>query len=170
MALTRINNNSLANVTSAGIPVRSGSVLQTLSSTKIDIQSITSTSYVDVTDLSVAITPTSADSKFLIMLDGWGHSDPSSFFLLNIVRDSTVIAQPDQTVTYYATMIPYDYNDSGYGITSISSNFLDSPATTDEITYKIQAKTLGGTASINTRPSPQNGQTISTLTVMEIAG
>ena len=47
MALTRVNNQALTNVTSAGLPT--GSVLQAKTATKTDTQSTTSNSFTDIT-------------------------------------------------------------------------------------------------------------------------
>ena len=43
-----------------------GNILQVVSTTKTDTFSTTSTSYVDITGLSVSITPTSTSSKIFI--------------------------------------------------------------------------------------------------------
>ena len=67
MGLTRINNQALTDVTSAGLPTKSGSVIQVkhaLSTTQMN--AFTSDTWVDATGFSVTITPTSASSKFYI--------------------------------------------------------------------------------------------------------
>ena len=45
-----------------------GKILQVISSNKITVQSTTSTSYVDVTDMAATITPSASTSKVLILM------------------------------------------------------------------------------------------------------
>ena len=148
-----------------------GHVIQVVSAIKDDKQTVTSTSFVDVTGLSVSITPTSTSSKILVLFNGYGGHDNTNYFLWNIVKDSTAIAQPAGSNPYPATMNSYtgDSVSSGYAIQSVNMNFLDSPSTTSATTYKIQVRTTGGTATVNGRPSNTNGATVSNITVMEIA-
>ena len=147
-----------------------GHVIQAVSSYTGVKTTVTSTTFVDVTDLSVTITPTSSTSKILILFNGHGGHDNTNYFLWNIVRNSTSIAQPAGG-NYAATMNAYtgDNVSNGFAIQSVGMNFLDSPATTSATTYKIQVATTGNTAILNGRPGNANGQTISSLTVMEIA-
>jgi len=144
-----------------------GTVLQVVSTTKTNVFSSTSTSFVDITGLSVTITPTSTSSTILILVTSnfacSAAGTPQSF---NLVRNSTNIAQPSTTPTFNGTVTPYlnlFENSLGWSI-----NFLDSPATTSATTYKIQGKTAGGTFYVNGRGSADFAS-ISTITVMEIA-
>ena len=66
MALTKLNNQSLAAVTSAGIPIRSGTVLQVVSETSAATVNTSSASFV-TTGLTATITPSSSSSKILIL-------------------------------------------------------------------------------------------------------
>ena len=70
-----VGNTVIANVNSSGIffesgkkAIYTGAVLQVVSATKTDTFSMSSSDYVDVTGLSVSITPTSATNKVLIMV------------------------------------------------------------------------------------------------------
>ena len=148
-----------------------GHVIQVVSAIKDDKQTVTSTSFVDVTGLSVSITPTSTSSKILVLFNGHGGHDNTNYFLWNIVRGSTAIAQPAGSNLYPATANSYvgDGVSSSTNFQNLGMNFLDSPATTSATTYKIQVRTTGGTAIVNGRPSNTNGSAVSTITVMEIA-
>ena len=64
MALTRLNNQALTGITSAGLP--SGCVIAAEYARKTDHQTFTSTSFADVTGLTVTMTPASTGSKFLV--------------------------------------------------------------------------------------------------------
>jgi len=148
-----------------------GHVIQVVSAIKTDKQTVTSTSFLDVTGLSVSITPTSSTSKVLVLFNGHGGHDNTNYFLWNIVRDSTTLAQPAGSPSYPATANSYvgDSVASGSAFQNLGMTFLDSPSTTSATTYKIQVRTTGGTAIVNGRPSNTNGAAVSTITVMEIA-
>jgi hypothetical protein len=152
-----------------------GKVLQVVSTTKTDVFTTTSTSYVDVTGYSVTITPSSASSKILIMYDININSDPATHDgRAQLIRDSTAIKIGDASgsqprVTIQKVSANY-YND----LTGQAGTFLDSPATTSAVTYKIQIQKFGGVGgdfiSVNrtelddtTRP-----RGACTITVMEI--
>jgi len=165
-----ITSAKLAGLTDSDMPA--GSVLQVVSAIKDDKQTVTSTSFLDVTDLSVSITPSSTSNKVLVLFNGHGGHDNTNYFLWNIVRGSTTIAQPDGSPNYPATANAFvgDSVASGSAFMNIGMVFLDSPATTSATTYKIQVRTTGGTAIVNGRPANTNGAAVSTITVMEIAG
>jgi hypothetical protein len=148
-----------------------GHVIQVVSATKTDKQTVTSTSFLDVTGLSVSITPTSSTSKVLVLFNGHGGHDNGNYFLWNIVRDSTTLAQPAGSPAYPATANAYvgDNIASGSAFQNLGMTFLDSPSKTSATTYKIQVRTTGGTAIVNGRPANTNGAAVSTITVMEIA-
>ena len=149
-----------------------GSVLQVVSTTKTDAFSTTSTSYVDITGLSVSITPTSNTSKILVILSisgseqsGWGYQ---------LLRGSTAICIGDSgggsRKQASGGMSVRDTN----GINNGSVNFLDSPATTSSTTYKVQMYVPSSTGYVNRTygdvDASYTARTASTITVMEIAG
>ena len=149
-----------------------GSVLQVVSVIKTDVFSTSSTSYVDVTGLSVSITPTSSSSKILVMVTMNGiASDNSSSQLL---RGSTPIAVGNAAGSrFQGTMADFYTNGSSNSQRSFGKTFLDSPATTSSTTYKIQVRTPSGTFYVNSgngdADSLYNTRTVSTITLMEIA-
>lgn len=153
-----------------------GSVLQVVSTVKTDTFTTTSGSYVDVTGLSVSITPTSATSKILVLFQINGSQEVgagrTSFKLL---RGSTVIDAGDVAGSRTPALGGFSSIDQSVPSAPVSGSFLDSPATTSNTTYKIQvAMNAGsGTAYINrTMQDADNANQIrmaSTITVMEIA-
>lgn len=169
--MTRAVNTALAG---------SGGVLQVVSTAKNDAFTTTSTTMVDITGLSVTITPTSSSSKFLIIanisgsMDSW--SDGRQFF--NLVRNSTNAITGTGGSSFNITAMQNLYaNNTGNTAENTSYvviNYLDSPATTSSLTYKIQcAKQLAVTATplaINRQSSSTTAVGVSTITVMEIAG
>jgi hypothetical protein len=145
-----------------------GSVLQVVSQTYADTTSITSSSYTD-TGITVTITPKFSTSKILIIVSVQCSAAANQFFPLSLVRNSTLIAQPNSGGSQPSTMNGYvgDLN-IATEVFNVGMNYLDSPATTSATVYKIQGKTSGGTAAINTRPDGV-GKQVSSITVMEIA-
>ena len=95
MALTRVNNQALPTLSSSKMP--SGSVLQAKTATKTDTQSTTSNSFTDITGLSVSITPSSTNSKILVLCT---VCISSTFYWcpVRVLRDSTQINAPDAAV------------------------------------------------------------------------
>jgi hypothetical protein len=148
-----------------------GTVLQVVSTTKTDTFSTASTSYVDITGLTVSITPSSATSKIYIVLSisgsenaGWGYQ---------LVRGSTAICIGDSgggsRKQASGGVSVRDTN----GIANGSVNFLDSPATTSATTYKVQMYVPSSTGYVNRTYGDVDAsytvRTASTITVMEIA-
>ena len=146
-----------------------GGILQVVSTTKTDTFSTTSSSFIDVTGLSVDITPKSSTSKFLIILGVTGigtdvsNSGATGFVL---VRNSTIIAQ--STVgdfRFTGHLSNRIVGGSAFTLNSAISH-LDSPLTGSVITYKIQGRAGAGTLRINT--DPDGVTSVSTITVLEV--
>jgi len=150
-----------------GTGIGAGKILQVVSATKTDVQSTTSTSYVDITGLSLNITPSATSSK--ILLTGMvviHHSLYTAF--VRILRDSTEIGTSGTGSN--SAYIVYNLNENANQSRAI--NFLDSPNTTSQVTYKLQFKRDGGsTLYINAHTTGTTNDLISTsvLTAMEVA-
>jgi hypothetical protein len=160
--------SSPSNIAGTSSSISTGTVLQVVSKTKNDIFSSSSTSFTDITGLSVSITPTSASSKILVLVSSnYGTGAGSQLLTINLVRGATNIATPNNTgLTYSGTAVAYQTTSDQ--VANYSINFLDSPATTSATTYKVQGKVTGGTFYVNGRNSADLN-TVSTITVMEIA-
>jgi hypothetical protein len=144
-----------------------GCVLQVVSTTKTDTFQTTSATFVDLTGLSVSITPTSASSKIWVIFNTFmSANNTGGIASFNLVRDSTNISQPSTSPTFKGTA--GGYNTTADNVLPVGFNFLDSPATTSSTTYKIQCNINSATLSINRRNSADCAFT-STITVMEIA-
>ena len=156
--------------------------VQVISVTKTDTFTTSSTSFVDVTGLSVTITPTSSSNKILIIYTtnvGW---DANRGMQLRLMRDSTAICIGDAAGSRSRSSNT-TFADGGATFEArwqwaLNNNFLDSPATTSATTYKIQIGAFGETDGTNiyVNRSSQDGdvstygRTTSTITVMEISG
>ena len=131
-----------------------GTVLQVVTANYSTVVVSDNNTWVD-TGLSCAITPTSSNSKIMILIDQNGRVE-SSWMAYRILRGTTEI----KGVGYYL----FDNNSTNNS--SISFNFLDSPNTTSEVTYKTQFMRSqgGGTVKVNDNSAP------ATILLIEIAG
>jgi len=146
-----------------------GSVLQVVSTAKTDAFSTSSGTFVDITGMSVSITPTASSSKIMVFcsLPVVGPDTSSGVgFALN--RNGTLINQSTAGTSQNGVAVVFWASTSIYGGTSF--NYLDSPATTSALTYKIQMLTSSSTTCyINRRNVDTYFGASCTITVMEIA-
>jgi hypothetical protein len=111
----------------------------------------TSTSYVDATGHTLAITPTLSTSKvkitsnFTFIVDGNFNVFPNGG--VQLVRGSTSIYQAGSSGIYTGISTTVGANYYQYTIV-----YLDSPATTSATTYKLQFKLGGGGSSVQIVP------------------
>ena len=151
-----------------------GGVVQVLSTAKTDTFTTTSSTFTDVTSLSVSITPTSASNKVLVLATVAGNGQNGVASLQGqLVRNSTAIAIGDAASN--RTRVSFGNIEEIVSNMTISSiMFLDSPATTSATTYKIQVRSnvSGQTVVINRTfndtDTAQITRGISTITVMEV--
>jgi hypothetical protein len=161
------------------VTITAGKVLQVLSTTKTDTFSTTSGSKVDVTGLSLAITPSSSSNKILItgrLNIGLVRTAPYLYPIF-ILRGATEIGRHDAASNRTRAHTGGQWASTSSDPTlDYSIEFLDSPSTTSETTYKVQIfSESGGTAYVNRGneadgDSSITGRFTSTFTVMEIAG
>jgi len=169
--LTNTGISAVQNVGRANLPA--GSVLQIVQTVKTDTFSTTNTSAVDITGMSVSITPTSSSNKILVLVDL--HISYSVYAgIVYLLRGSTKIYAGDGGLTRCG-LYTNAYTGNNNILLPVTATYLDSPATTSATTYKLQMATYGaGTQYVNTSGSNINdptrdGLTASSITVMEIA-
>ena len=155
MAISKIESASLA----SGVPSRSqlpaGTVLQVVQGTYSTPVSTTSSSYV-TTGLAATITPTSATSKILILVDLICYAGTANEGIATIYRNSTNLSNSAGFSDWYAGTSDI--------ITTCPLNYLDSPATTSATTYTVYMRNnQSGSIQSNIR-----GNT-STIQLLEIA-
>jgi hypothetical protein len=177
--MTNVTSVPAAQLTgSRAIPVSTmpaGSVLQVVQAVKTDTLSSNSTSFVDITGLSVSITPSSASSKIFVFSTTPVGGNSGDQYNLRLVRDSTAIFIGNSAGS--RTLAFYGIDSSAIGSTAVLPQtivYLDSPSTTSSVTYKIQGKTNGGTTWYVNRSSDDSDatyrtRTASSIIVMEIA-
>jgi hypothetical protein len=144
-----------------------------VSTTKTDTFSTSSSSFVDVTGLSVSITPSSASNKILIIASIYGGND-TQYSFARLMRDSTAICVGDANSSNTRNSFNNFYAADASNYKGGTQNFLDSPATTSSTTYKVQMLAGSSTVYLNyggtTSTDFSRGRTASTITVMEIKG
>ena len=166
-------------VADAAMPA--GAILQVVSTDKTTAFTTTSNSFVDVTGLSVSITPSSSSNKILVFIDlKWGQSTDDGEFFARAVRDSTAVfvgtgSTGNRTPCFFG--IEDTNSGSRFQLNQASAVFLDSPNTTSSTTYKVQVKCH---AANNTQTIPinrvhedtnhnYNPAAASSITVIEVA-
>jgi len=174
-AINITSGNSLtidsgATITNNGTASGFGKVLQVVSTNSNSTETFVSASgWVD-TNLTVNITPASSSNKVLVLVNShWGGDNK---VMAKIVRDSTDISV-GAAAGSRTLCSGYDQATTVNNMFGLHFSYLDSPATTSQITYKVQgiAFTNGylnrsdGDGDFDSR-----GRTASSITVMEIAG
>ncbi len=171
-------------LTSATFPA--GHIIQVVDSKKTDTSVIQSSTYTDIggTDNNGSgsvwcckITPKSASSKIAVHCGiVYGKNNGNLSAIIRILRDGTLVMAADASGSRPQSWL------GGYGQGSHWSNaagisFLDSPGTTDEVTYKMQFRSEGGsyTTWINRFEGDYDSNTngwrgASAILLMEVAG
>ena len=147
-------------------------IIQVLQTAKTDTFSTSSAGFSDITGLSVAITPTSSNSKILVQYDANVSGDDLS--MVRLMRGSTAIAIGDASSNRQRITQGGQFQGGNNDKVAVySGSFLDSPSTTSATTYKLQVYRHGGTIRVNTpfndTDASYTGRGISTITVMEVS-
>lgn len=180
----------VATIDSSGLSMGSGMkltstghILQVLQATKTDTFSTNSTTFVDITDLEVTITPLSTSSKILLLYNvscgvTSGHSVIKAVRTIGGTTTDVLVGDADGSNRVRANN--KIYNTSTYNTTyttySMVGQILDSPNTTSAVTYKIQGAspysasyTLVVNRTGTTGDLSWDARTSSQITVMEVA-
>ena len=199
MALTRLGLNQSVNLASnvtGTLPVANGGtaltsgfingvanvgkVAQVVSGHRNTPNSFSSSGTNTFADMGITldITPSSTSSKIYLVATTHVTQSTSATIHVRLLRDSTVINSGDPQTNQLSSMLS-SREESGtpYGLAlfNLTNNFLDSPNTTSQITYKLQG-TLGasytGTYWINRTNNDSDAdygaRHASNLTAMEI--
>ena len=166
-----------------------GKILQVKSATKTDYQSTQSGSFVDITGLSVTLTPSSSSSKIFVQYslqfagtnNGYNHArcvfndNGGSFAVAGPVSDALSAANGD---ALGGKQLSLDTEDTYavYKLKESSIQFLHQPSSTNALIYKVQFKVgynpnnyysyINRTNDIQNDPRTTG---ISNITVMEVA-
>ena len=149
-------------ITRSALPA--GSVLQTVQ--------VTTTTQVEnaytsqQTFLTASITPTDSNNKILVNVNccGCGSRNTSTFWRMRIKKDGSLL----RGVASYIGGYGDDSGNEDYP----NCSFLDSPGTTNAITYTLHGDRVSGSANCYFNHSDgrgSNSQAQSSMTLMEIA-
>jgi hypothetical protein len=159
-----------------------GSIIQVVQSVKTDTYATSfGAVWGDLPGLSVNITPRSSSNKILVLLDikFIGDTD-ASVSRIRIVRNSTEIYIGDAASNRPRSSGAQNYNTNagsgGYNVLASGGVYLDSPATTSQVTYKVQGGGDGNSTIFylnRTESDRDTGyydtRTASSITAMEVA-
>ena len=135
-----------------------GKIGQVVQTVKTDVFQTSSSSFTDVTGLSVSITPSATTSKILCICTGIYGKTTNDNFHHQLVRDSTALL---------ANILDPGTDTNQTGVFSVQ--FLDSPSSTSALTYKLQVKNDGtNPVNINRNNANTTDRGDSTITVMEV--
>ena len=140
-----------------------GKVLQVVNVTFSTVVTSTTNTWAD-TGLSATITPLFSTSKILVECHAQdvtkGTSNTQVAFRL--LRGATAI-------TTMGTSAAYSGNTLQINAGSVSTSYLDSPATTSATTYKLQIANDGNTGTVYLNDGYNLGNPASVITLMEIS-
>jgi hypothetical protein len=150
-----------------------GSVIQVTQVVKTDTFSAAANgTWTDITGLTLNITPKYVTSQILVMMSVVGGSTGTTP-KIRLLRNGSAIAVPSaagsrQLATMGTTMV-VDANQT----TTMAMNFIDNPATTSAVTYKLQINsdntvTAYINRSVTDSDNSTGGRYISSITLMEI--
>ena len=155
-----------------------GKILQVIQAVKKNRQTINSTTLVDITGMSVSITPSSASNKVLVNYSLVVFSN-AVYYALRLLRDSdsTIFIGDENPSATSQNRASFGSYDSSHVIAdTIAQSFLDSPNTTSAITYKLQAYspyssayTIGINSGVVLDNYSYMNNCVSTITAMEVA-
>ena len=174
--MSQLKVNSIVPV--GGLPSgSSGGIIQIKQAFKGNTFTTTSGSFVDVTGLSVSITPSSASNKILVLVSICGQGRPAyARNIPRLVRDSTPIGNSTDAGDRIAGFGQMYQGEDGTNVATNSIEFLDSPATTSSVTYKVQIINGNNTGDVmcinrsyNDSTGSSNHRYSSCIRVMEVS-
>jgi hypothetical protein len=129
-----------------------------------EINTLATTTPIILDAFTQTITPTSASSKFLIQLNMMSTSSTGQYTqLIELLRDDTPLGNPPTGTNAYW------YNEYHQGLAINSAKmFLDTPNTTNQITYKIRVRSDSQTVYINRHQGSADYTGTSQMVIMEI--
>ena len=146
-----------------------------VSTTKTDTFTTTSSTFVDLTGLSVSITPAATSSKILVFYTviGQGVYGNNQGYL-RLLRDSTAIGSGDAAGSRVTVSSFLFESAQAIQIGQAANLNLDSPATTSSTTYKIQiaSSASGQTVYVNRNATDTDnaffGRSSSSIVALEV--
>ena len=167
----------------AGVPVLAGIGSNTVQTIKTDTYTMNSTTFENITGYTATITPTSATSKVLVIAQmacstaGTGSNLASTTLRLtggntSAYRGAADGSRQQGSTGFSGVTTEYDLR---YSYENVTLVYLDSPNTTDPVTYGVEVARFNSNAFFLNRTSSADGDSAnvtraaSSLTVIEVA-
>ena len=165
--MSSLKVDTITDRSGSGSPYIKDAVLQVKQTVKTDVFTTGDNSFVDVTGLTVDITPKLATSTIMVEVHIGTHNAASATSVMyNLRRGSSNIGTSTIGSGDNCSFAGTITGDRGE---NVSMKFLDDPQTTSTLTYGLQVKAPdSGDIFINQRTGVYS--TISTITVTEIGG
>ena len=142
---------------------RAGNILQVVNATYATEVSSSTSTFAD-TGLTATITPTSATSKILVIVNqvGCSKSTNNTYLYLRLMAAGSQILICERTAAYTNSA-------ASNAVGSCSATFLHSPATTSAVIYKTQFASSNNQVSVGVQQAGNGVSGSSTITLMEVA-
>jgi len=184
--MSQIKVNSIIPVSGVPTGAAGGGIVQVVSTRKTNRFTTSSTSFVDITDFQVIITPFSTSNKILIMCSfgmcGTRQNTLDHGQAIRVLRNGSIDCKlnadadgnrPRHTFKGVGWSFNNDHMPGGVGFCG-----LDDPSSTSAVTYKVQVQCqsssyafhMNRTADDNNGTLIYEGATPSSLIAMEVAG
>ena len=165
-----------------GVPTGGGGgIIQIKQTLKTDSFSTTSSSYVDITGMTVSITPKFITSKILleVILDYGGSTN--MYGGIKVLRDSTHIGASTAVslgnqvnASFGVGTVAQSNTNSDFKLLTAGFKILDTPSTTNAVTYKLQVYTRSSKEFNLNRPNNNDNDVYviggtSSITAMEVS-
>ena len=160
--------------------VATGKILQVVQTQSQSVETITGTSFTTLNTLTTSITPTSADSKILVIVNINYSATSNAYPAYKIKRDGeTNVGVPAENGTgiecTFGSYVPQSTS-MQYRMELASYQILDTPNTTNSVEYSVKVSPMRTSShtyqmnrSITTGDDNQFQRTTSTMTLMEVA-
>ena len=148
-------------------------ILQVVQTVKTDTFTTTSASLTDITGLSVSITPSSASSKILVLIDVAIHTASGGSVFFGLARGGSAIYQGASPGSRLNGMGAHGHINTGTLLRQ-GGTFLDAPGVTSALSYSVRLRANNGQTVTCNRSSADTDssdfpRSASSITVMEVA-
>ena len=172
-----LKNGSTAGTLEFGTLPAVGKILNVVTTTNTDEFQNNNTSYADL--FTVAITPSASTSKILICATLSISKENNHGALARLVRkigtgSFAAFGGGAATETNHEDNVWWNIRNTIYSVAPYTVVYLDSPNTTDQVTYKAQIKSTSSSYNYGVNHTVFNGNnlyespTMSTITVLEV--
>jgi len=149
-----------------------GKIGQVISTLNLTLSTLSTSSFADISGQTVNITPSASSSKILIFNHISCGAGVGRYIMFKLLRDSTSIGAGSDDSNRIGCVTSINTRDSS-ALHTVAFQVLDSPSTTSQITYKVQARSNSANAVDFNRTNTDDdyayiARASSGITVMEV--